>query len=248
MNQRIQFCKNCTKCKFDNKIGIICGLTLKKPDFQYKCDKFEEDTENIQKHKERLEYNPKKWKRTDNKFTESSKSQMKFNLFELEPHTRDIEFRKSRYDKISITCISGYIFTMFYVLSGDEKFVENIKDPFNYLFWLVILIYPVIRYFIPFKKYRIDSKGIQVNKELLIKWKDIKSIHNYIQIDNEDNSITTFYLYIVLNTYKNIRISVDNYVLTDSINLRNHLKRAGIRVDSKELIESVILSFLKKYK
>ena len=247
MTERIQFCKNCTKRKFDNKIGIICGLTNKKSKFENECLEFEVDAENIQKHKERLEYNPKKWKRSDNKFSESTKSLMKFDLFELEPRVGKIVLRKSRFDKISMACISGYIFAMFYLITGDSKFIENIMDIGNQMIGALILIYPIIRYFLPFKKYELDSQGIQINDKLKVDWTGIKAVNNYVTIDNEDDSISTVYLYLVLNDYKNIRISLDNYTFEDSLNLKSGLKRNGIKLNSKEILESIILSFHKRY-
>lgn len=43
--KQIEFCKKCTKQKFDFKQGIICGLTNQKADFENECDHFEIDKE-----------------------------------------------------------------------------------------------------------------------------------------------------------------------------------------------------------
>ncbi len=247
MTERIQFCKDCTKRKFDNQTGIICSLTNKKPEFQHKCGEFEEDTDNIQKHKERLSYNPRKWKRSDNKFSESTNSIMKFDLFEIDSRIQNVVFRKHRFNKISITCLAGYVFTMYYILSGDSDFYENIKDPLNQFIWALMLIYPVIRYFQSFKKYKLDSNGIKINETTKIRWSDIRTVRNYVTIDNEDDTITTLYLYLVLNNYKNIRLSLDNYTVDNFKNIKSILKQKGIKLDEKEMIESIILSFHKHY-
>ncbi|NPV51836.1 MAG: rhomboid family intramembrane serine protease [Candidatus Methanofastidiosum sp.] len=42
-NKQLEYCKKCTKQKFDPKQGIICGLTNQKSDFENECEFFEID-------------------------------------------------------------------------------------------------------------------------------------------------------------------------------------------------------------
>ena len=39
------FCRKCTKRKFDASKGIICSLTFEKPDFEHSCNDYVEDEE-----------------------------------------------------------------------------------------------------------------------------------------------------------------------------------------------------------
>ena len=53
--QQMQFCKVCTNRHFDPASGIVCKLTLKKPDFLDKCEKFIVDNETINALKRQIE-------------------------------------------------------------------------------------------------------------------------------------------------------------------------------------------------
>jgi len=43
LEERLDFCKICANRKNDFKIGLLCGLTLQKPDFEDECDFFIQD-------------------------------------------------------------------------------------------------------------------------------------------------------------------------------------------------------------
>lgn len=47
--QRLAYCKQCEKRKFDASIGIVCSLTNRKPDFDAKCADFVMDQVQVQK-------------------------------------------------------------------------------------------------------------------------------------------------------------------------------------------------------
>ena len=53
LNQQLAFCKQCQKRKFDPNTGIVCSLTLRKPDFQDQCNDFEIDHQEVKKNSER---------------------------------------------------------------------------------------------------------------------------------------------------------------------------------------------------
>ncbi len=41
--ERIDICNQCTNREFSSSVGIICGLTRKRPDFQVSCAEYNED-------------------------------------------------------------------------------------------------------------------------------------------------------------------------------------------------------------
>jgi len=45
--KQLEYCKKCTKQKFDSKQGIICSLTNQKADFENECEYFEIDKTNV---------------------------------------------------------------------------------------------------------------------------------------------------------------------------------------------------------
>lgn len=45
--KQLEYCKKCTKQKFDSKQGIICSLTNQKADFENECEHFEIDKAKI---------------------------------------------------------------------------------------------------------------------------------------------------------------------------------------------------------
>lgn len=47
--QRLTTCKQCEKRKFDPNTGIVCSLTLRKPDFVQDCSDFIMDTKAVSK-------------------------------------------------------------------------------------------------------------------------------------------------------------------------------------------------------
>ncbi len=248
MTERIKYCRVCKSRKFNNETGIICGLNDKKPDFESNCKSFEEDLEYVKKNKERFDYNPKKWKRFDNQFIESSKSSLKFDLFALEPNIERIELRKERYNKISLACLSGFVIMFIRILTENAEVIDNLKEPINLTFFLGLLVYPIVRYVFPFKTYLLDSEGIQINKERKINWTQVKGLNYSMNLDEEDNTVSTLYFYLILNDYKNIRIDLQNYTFEDQRGLKDKMKEHGIKLNSKELLESIILSFHRKYK
>ncbi len=56
--QRLESCKKCTKRK-SSDTGIVCSLTLRKPDFLNECKDFIIDPKEAQKAKARIEYKEK---------------------------------------------------------------------------------------------------------------------------------------------------------------------------------------------
>ncbi|HSO88349.1 MAG TPA: hypothetical protein VLQ91_17485, partial [Draconibacterium sp.] len=45
--KQLEYCKKCTKQKFDPRQGIICSLTNQKADFESECEHFEIDKAKI---------------------------------------------------------------------------------------------------------------------------------------------------------------------------------------------------------
>ena len=42
--ERIDICNQCSNRKFSSSVGLICGLTMKRPDFQGSCAEYNEDS------------------------------------------------------------------------------------------------------------------------------------------------------------------------------------------------------------
>ncbi len=49
LKQQLNFCKRCENRKFDPNTGIVCSLTLRKPDFVDNCKSFLQDPKEMQK-------------------------------------------------------------------------------------------------------------------------------------------------------------------------------------------------------
>jgi len=49
LKQQLSFCKQCENRKFDPNTGIVCSLTLRKPDFLVSCKDFSQDPKEAQK-------------------------------------------------------------------------------------------------------------------------------------------------------------------------------------------------------
>lgn len=47
--QRLSTCKKCDKRKFDPNSGLVCSLTLRKPEFDDKCNDFVIDPKEVAK-------------------------------------------------------------------------------------------------------------------------------------------------------------------------------------------------------
>ena len=47
--QRLSTCKQCEKRKFDSNTGLVCSLTLRKPDFENDCSDFAMDPKEFSK-------------------------------------------------------------------------------------------------------------------------------------------------------------------------------------------------------
>jgi len=59
--KQLEYCKKCTKQKFDPRLGIICSLTNQKADFEDECEHFEIDKAKIvtETEKQKTEKNSK---------------------------------------------------------------------------------------------------------------------------------------------------------------------------------------------
>ncbi len=255
--ERIKYCKVCKNRKFNNAIGVICGLTDEKPAFEHSCKLYDEDEEYIAKNKERQEYNPKKWKRRDTKVSESTvsekvldskESKLQLDFFEIDPKIRDVILVKNKYDYFSMLGLLAYIYTPYHLFNNKAEFINNMEDPINLGFWLLMLLYPIIRYFLPFPKYKLDSKGIEVKNQEKLKWDNILSLSCYEDEDGEDKHIFRRYFFFKLSNNQIKKLSLTNYTINNKQDIKQAAKRKGIKLNDKELLESAILSFHNKYK
>ena len=52
LNEKLEFCKVCIKAHRDLKVGLLCKLTMQKPDFEESCPHYEKAPKYIQKAEE----------------------------------------------------------------------------------------------------------------------------------------------------------------------------------------------------
>ncbi len=255
---QIKYCKVCKNRKFDNSIGIICRITAKKPTFEYSCNLYEEDVEYIKKNKERQEYNPKKWKRIgtnipesriSSSFLESKESKLHLDFFDIDPKTGDVLLVKNKFNYFSMLGALAYIFTPYHIYNDKTEFLNNMENPINLGIWLLMILYPIVRYFLPFPTYKLDSKGIEIKNNEMLKWEEVISLSCYEdeEEDSEDNHIFRRYFYFKLTNNQVKKLSLTNYTINIKQEIKQAAKRKGIKINDKELLESAILSFHKRY-
>jgi len=253
----IEYCRVCTKRQFDNAIGIICGITSKKPNFISSCPSYKEDEAYIKKNKERLEYNPKKWNRRDKtppevkqaeEYLEAEQSKLHIDFFEIDPKNRDVVIVKNRYDYLSMMGLLAYVYTPYHLITDRSGFIENMQEPLNMIFWLAMLMYPIVRYFMPFASYKLDKIGIELNRNEKLSWDDIASISCHEEKDDEDNYTFKQDYYIKLTNKQVQKLSLRNYTISNYRYIKQAAKRKGIKLSDREMIESAMLSFHKRYR
>lgn len=54
--QKLEYCRTCTKRKFTLKEGIVCSLTKRKPEFESTCPTYEMDEVAFKERKEQVEH------------------------------------------------------------------------------------------------------------------------------------------------------------------------------------------------
>lgn len=50
-----------------------------------------------------------------------------------------------------------------------------------------MILYPLIRYFIPFHVYELDSRGIRINGGDVLQWKDMQQVVSLIAMKKKKN-------------------------------------------------------------
>ncbi|MCK4662290.1 MAG: hypothetical protein KAT68_05455 [Bacteroidales bacterium] len=243
---QIKFCQVCKNRKFNPQIGLICGLTNEKAQFTDTCESYDEDSELIKREKERAEVNPKKWKKSDDNFIDSYRARLVADFFEIDHRLNSINLVKKKYDYISVLSVIAYVFTLKYIITNDTKFLNNMKEPINLIFWVAILLYPIIRYFIPFHKYKLDKTGIELKKSSKVKWTDIKSVSLFEEVDEESSS-SKQNIFLRLNSGKIEKLLLRNYSIENAKFYSRILKEKGYKMNEMDMIESLIMSFYNKY-
>lgn len=80
IKERLKFCKDCVNRKNDLQIGIVCGLTNKKPNFKNNCKDFKEDVERVKKERANEDYKLKQKYGSDAHHIKNGKSPFWINL------------------------------------------------------------------------------------------------------------------------------------------------------------------------
>lgn len=145
----------------------------------------------------------------------------------------------------------GIIATFYYLLFDSDKFLINMNEPINLTLWILIILYPFIRYFFPFHVYQLDSKGITLKKGEYLKWSDIKSLNiydNYEEVKDDDTPIYKLEINVVTLDEKKRKINFSNYTI-DNPELKAKLKPL-INKDfkMKDALVKIFETFYEKHK
>ena len=134
------------------------------------------------------------------------------------PTFNSINFRKSKYDSFSYVGFLCIIATVYYLLFDRDDFLNNMEEPINFTCWILIMSYPLIRYFIPFHVYQLDSHGITLKKGAFLKWNDIKTINiydNYEEVKDEDIYSYKLEINIIKLDNSESKIDLRNYTIAE---------------------------------
>jgi hypothetical protein len=243
-----KYCKNCVNRKYNKWTGIICGLTNKIPDFSLSCSDYKADVEFVINEKERKPYILDNCSSEEiDGYTKSSSAKMKFDFLKIFPNSREIILKKSRYDRLSIYFLLGFIPSFLILVFRNSEVQENLHDPINLILPILALVYPLIRYYLPFPQFRLNKDGISLNMKSSIKWTEIESIRRYDLMDDEDNAIIKTLFFFRLKTQTTLKINITNYKWNVGIKLDDTIKTELTNIRQEEIIESIIVSFYNEF-
>jgi hypothetical protein len=250
-SERVAICKNCKKRTFSPKHGAICGLTNSIADFESHCSNFVLD-ENIYldelKKKEQELYHPKNFRKKDrymgSRFLDK-------RLVNFNPDKKEIVIEKNRTHIFTFYGVTTTASTIIYIYTENYDFIEMLKNPVNLIIWLSMLIYPLIKYILPYPKYTLNSTGIISSKKETIKWDDISAITLTDIDDDRDDDRSSFYIKRYFLRLKNgdvKKLNLINYTISDesygiSVSVINILSK-----DKQDIIESVIASYYGRFR
>ncbi len=160
-----------------------------------------------------------------------------------------IEFRKRRYDSFSYVGILALLATGYYLIFDSREFLTNMEKPYNLLIWVLMLTYPVIRYFFPFHIYIINSKGITLKNNDFLSWKDILEIEVYDNYDEEKDSDTPIYkleLTIKTKEYETKKINFSNYTIANKELLKKIKPFLSKNLKMKDILIKIFMIFYEK--
>jgi hypothetical protein len=162
-----------------------------------------------------------------------------------------IKLSKSKFDYFSYMGIMVIIATVYYILFDRDKFLANMQVPINLTVWILLISYPLIRYFFPFHVYRLDSNGVTLKNGEYLKWSDIQSMDIYDNYEDEkDNDTPIFRVEINVVTFDDKKriINLSNYTISNP-ELKEKLKPLiNKNFKMKDAIVKIFNSFYEKHK
>lgn len=245
-NEQLEYCKKCKNRKHDF-VGIICGLTDSIPQFEKSCKYFVEDFDLEKIKKERSKYDLDNWRFSGDEYERSRKAILKIDLFKINPQIIELVLEKRKFDQFSFLGLTALAFTFIYLITKDLDFLENLKNPINLSIWLFLAIYPLVRYYFPFKKYKLDRFGIELNPEVKVLWSEIKSIRTFEEIDDKGKSINNPKFYLKLKSGMILRLSFNNYTFMNANKLLKNQASNYHKLKERDIIELALMSFFTKY-
>ena len=133
-------------------------------------------------------------------------------------HLESIRFVKNKFDIFSSMGLLAIIATFYYLIFDREEFLFNMSQWYNLFIWILMITYPILRYFLTFHIFELNKTGITTRHHGLIKWSDIDNVSSYDNYEEEKNEETPVYRHEVtvsLSNNKKVKLKLSNYTIED---------------------------------